>query len=209
MDVYDYVAEADRKLQRFVYAHQWGYDAPKEDLVQVAKTGMELHRTLTDPEQQRAVAKRVDCTLLCLEDYDIALRNWSQREFLAWRVLELSPLRRPWARKSRAADPESRTRSCAVCGEQFTPPRAHAKTCSNACRQKAYRQRQGALRISGSDRAPRSQDALQIQGSEPGARSQDVLRIEGSEGEVPRTQEAIWAEIRAREEALAARHRRR
>jgi predicted nucleic acid-binding Zn ribbon protein len=30
---------------------------------------------------------------------------------------------------------------CQVCGENFAPKRADAKTCSQACRQKAYRQR--------------------------------------------------------------------
>ncbi len=39
-----------------------------------------------------------------------------------------------------------RTRECEVCGETFTPPRSDAKTCSPACRQKAYRRRR-ALRI--------------------------------------------------------------
>ena len=31
--------------------------------------------------------------------------------------------------------------SCEVCGEPFLPTRSDAKTCGNACRQKAYRQR--------------------------------------------------------------------
>ncbi len=33
---------------------------------------------------------------------------------------------------------------CEVCGEEFTANRADAKTCSPACKQKAYRRRKGA-----------------------------------------------------------------
>jgi len=33
-------------------------------------------------------------------------------------------------------------KTCEVCGEQFTATRRDAKTCSPACKQKAYRQRQ-------------------------------------------------------------------
>ena len=32
--------------------------------------------------------------------------------------------------------------ACSVCGKTFTPPRTDARTCSPACRQKAYRRRQ-------------------------------------------------------------------
>jgi hypothetical protein len=32
---------------------------------------------------------------------------------------------------------------CAVCGRDFNPPRKDARTCSPACRQKAYRRRKG------------------------------------------------------------------
>ena len=35
----------------------------------------------------------------------------------------------------------ARVKVCEVCGETFTPSRSDAKTCSDACRQKAYRQR--------------------------------------------------------------------
>jgi hypothetical protein len=35
---------------------------------------------------------------------------------------------------------------CEVCGQPFTPARSDAKTCSAACKQKAYRQRQAAER---------------------------------------------------------------
>jgi predicted nucleic acid-binding Zn ribbon protein len=33
--------------------------------------------------------------------------------------------------------------ACEVCGRRFTGVRADARYCSNACRQTAYRQRQG------------------------------------------------------------------
>jgi hypothetical protein len=35
-----------------------------------------------------------------------------------------------------------REKVCEVCGEEFTATRTHAKTCSGACKQKAYRRRQ-------------------------------------------------------------------
>jgi hypothetical protein len=38
-------------------------------------------------------------------------------------------------------------RACAVCGRTFTPPRRDARTCSPACRQKAYRRRVTGKRI--------------------------------------------------------------
>jgi hypothetical protein len=37
-----------------------------------------------------------------------------------------------------------REKACEICGKQFTSARNDAKTCSKACRQKAYRQRTGA-----------------------------------------------------------------
>jgi len=51
--------------------------------------------------------------------------------------------RRRQAAERRKAKPGTTTR-CAACGETFTPTRADAVTCSNACRQRAYRQRQRA-----------------------------------------------------------------
>lgn len=36
-----------------------------------------------------------------------------------------------------------RSRCCATCGEQFTPPRSDGRYCSPVCRQKAYRARKG------------------------------------------------------------------
>ena len=38
----------------------------------------------------------------------------------------------------------AREKVCAVCGEEFTAKRADAKTCSPACKQKAYRRRGAA-----------------------------------------------------------------
>jgi hypothetical protein len=46
------------------------------------------------------------------------------------------------AQSYRDAHRPDNARVCAVCGQPFTPPRSDAKTCSNACRQKAYRDRQ-------------------------------------------------------------------
>ena len=47
-------------------------------------------------------------------------------------------LSQPKSLKKRA---ERGTYTCACCGEQFLPIRADARYCSNACRQKDYRQR--------------------------------------------------------------------
>ena len=44
-------------------------------------------------------------------------------------------------RKSLKKRAERGTYTCACCGEQFLPIRADARYCSNACRQKDYRQR--------------------------------------------------------------------
>ena len=44
-------------------------------------------------------------------------------------------------RKSLKKSAERGTYTCACCGEQFLPIRADARYCSNACRQKDYRQR--------------------------------------------------------------------
>ena len=38
--------------------------------------------------------------------------------------------------------------TCACCGEQFLPIRADARYCSNACRQKDYRQRKATVHAS-------------------------------------------------------------
>jgi endogenous inhibitor of DNA gyrase (YacG/DUF329 family) len=38
-------------------------------------------------------------------------------------------------------DEHLREKTCEVCGKEFTATRAHTKTCSPACKQKAYRQR--------------------------------------------------------------------
>ena len=44
-------------------------------------------------------------------------------------------------RKSLKKRAERGTYTCACCGEPFLPIRADARYCSNACRQKGYRQR--------------------------------------------------------------------
>jgi len=36
---------------------------------------------------------------------------------------------------------EERSKVCEVCGEEFTATRRDSKTCSDGCRQKAYRRR--------------------------------------------------------------------
>lgn len=45
------------------------------------------------------------------------------------------------ARRAAAAAEERAGRTCEACGDPFTPRRADARYCSNACRQDAYRQR--------------------------------------------------------------------
>lgn len=45
------------------------------------------------------------------------------------------------ARRNRSRVPTARP--CVECGARFTPPRADGQYCSNACRQKAYRERPG------------------------------------------------------------------
>jgi predicted nucleic acid-binding Zn ribbon protein len=57
--------------------------------------------------------KRVFCSMLCKEQYD----------------------------QSRRTRVGPRQRTCEVCGKEFTAARLDAKTCSSACRQKAYRER--------------------------------------------------------------------
>ena len=47
-------------------------------------------------------------------------------------------------KRLRLRDPQ---KTCVICGENFTPARCDAKTCSPACRQKAYRQRRAASHI--------------------------------------------------------------
>ena len=45
------------------------------------------------------------------------------------------------ARRLRRAD-----RTCASCGETFTPPRSDGRYCAAACRQRAFRARRARLR---------------------------------------------------------------
>jgi hypothetical protein len=47
--------------------------------------------------------------------------------------------RRTWRRNPKNREPYTNT--CEVCGREFEAKRSDAKTCSPACRQKAYRQR--------------------------------------------------------------------
>ena len=51
-------------------------------------------------------------------------------------------------RKSLKKSVERGKYTCACCGEQFLPIRADARYCSNACRQKDYRQRKTAAHTS-------------------------------------------------------------
>lgn len=51
-------------------------------------------------------------------------------------------------RKSLKKRAERGTYTCPCCGEQFLPIRADARYCSNACRQKDYRQRKTAVHTS-------------------------------------------------------------
>src|SRR4051812_4915357 len=43
--------------------------------------------------------------------------------------------------KERRAEARGYERSCEICGKAFIPTRSDARTCSSACRQKAYRSR--------------------------------------------------------------------
>jgi hypothetical protein len=47
-------------------------------------------------------------------------------------------------RRRRAAAAAKREVLCVTCGQPFTPPRASSRYCSNACRQRAYRQRRAS-----------------------------------------------------------------
>ena len=51
-------------------------------------------------------------------------------------------------RKSLKKRADHGTYTCVCCGEQFLPIRADARYCSNACRQKGYRQRKIAAHTS-------------------------------------------------------------
>ena len=63
------------------------------------------------------------------------------------RTLCSGPCRRAYhkqVRKEKRA--EERKKVCEVCGEEFTATRRDAKTCSKACKQKAYRWRNKEVR---------------------------------------------------------------
>jgi hypothetical protein len=57
---------------------------------------------------------------------------------------------RTWRSRHRAPA-AARGRPCATCGAVFTPRRSDARTCSDACRQKAHRRRQRAAKVRGED----------------------------------------------------------
>jgi hypothetical protein len=62
------------------------------------------------------------------------------------RAVQISVTRLGWDAEDRNARRRvvRQERSCAVCGETFTPPRCDGHYCSKACRPSAYRQRLGA-----------------------------------------------------------------
>lgn len=76
--------------------------------------------------------------------------DWCGRTFHArahWRLYCTPACRQAYA--SRVYYEQHRqvlptARACEMCGASFTPKRSDARTCSNACRQRAYRQRGGA-----------------------------------------------------------------
>jgi hypothetical protein len=49
--------------------------------------------------------------------------------------------RKECCRKDALLQKEERKRNCVCCGREFLPPRSDARTCSPACRQRAYRRR--------------------------------------------------------------------
>jgi len=63
--------------------------------------------------------------------------RWRPRVFCSHRCQYTYNNRRRSKRRQRL-----REKVCEVCGEEFTATRTHAKTCSAACKQKAYRRRQ-------------------------------------------------------------------
>jgi hypothetical protein len=68
-------------------------------------------------------------------------RKISQHRFCTWRC-ENHYYNAPAAARRKAQRLEARLgMTCTQCGESFTPKRRDAKTCSPACKQKAYRER--------------------------------------------------------------------
>ncbi len=67
-----------------------------------------------------------------------------------WRTWEIFCSERClWRWQKRKRRPHRTPIDCAVCGREFTPRRSTRRTCSAACRQRAYRERrraEGALR---------------------------------------------------------------
>jgi hypothetical protein len=69
------------------------------------------------------------------------------RHFIPYVIACSEDCRQAFYRARRLKRKGPRERVCAVCGETFTPPWRDAKTCSPACRQKAYRQRVTDARV--------------------------------------------------------------
>jgi hypothetical protein len=72
---------------------------------------------------------------------NVYLREPPNQYFIRHAIACSDDCRAAYYRAKRLARKGPRERVCATCGETFTPPRRDAKTCSPACRQKAYRQR--------------------------------------------------------------------
>lgn len=83
--------------------------------------------------------------------------------YSGWKLLGIP---RPcWAEAERRAAVERRSARrvwirCAGCGEFFVPRRSDARTCSNACRQRAYRKRYGSWKGTDNTVANRNGDAV-------------------------------------------------
>jgi hypothetical protein len=86
-----------------------------------AKAGRALHEL-----RRRIEAKSIDWW------------PWFTSNFLISRKRAASLMR-----MADAACVEPEPITCVACGMEFTPSRRRAKTCSNACRQRAYRGRRG------------------------------------------------------------------
>ena len=95
--------------------------------------------------------------------------NWPlPKEKLAHWFCSERCAKRCYRAKERERRAEQRLKECAVCGETFEATRSDAKTCSPACRQKAYRRRTGF--------APRIRNAETDAGHAPNIRNADGRR---------------------------------
>jgi hypothetical protein len=105
---------------------------------QLAETKVELERRITAGGNARYWRKKL-AELLEVERWqreDVGLRGGVMA------VPKLKPLKPPKAAPNVQVEDRGYTHSCEVCGRRFTGVRADALYCSNACRQKAYRDRQ-------------------------------------------------------------------